>query len=197
MNPPVTCPSVLLPVARSRRHDGSPLLRALRTSDGRHVPAGLLAHGSSAPASLPGLRATGPVAFVAGARRLQLREQPRTWGITPPHRVPFSPAPAGMASAETVTISMEHIVHRRSMRCRPIASSVAGVPQRTMSTALFRPPVAASIRPESSCRFIVIRSRHCVHPCRDPGSASVQIVPGKLSRTSSRVQCRPGRDGPV
>lgn len=61
----------------SRRY-GSTLHRAPRTEDGRLVPAGLLARGSSAFSGLPTVpRKASAVACAEQARRLQLRGQPR------------------------------------------------------------------------------------------------------------------------
>ncbi len=42
-----------LPTVCISRHNGCPLVRAPRTDDGRHVAAGLLAHGSGAFVRLP------------------------------------------------------------------------------------------------------------------------------------------------
>src|SRR5262245_17466750 len=63
-------------VHTSRRHYGCPFSRTPRADDGRLVPAGLLAYGSSA--SLPPSRRDSPGSGTWGdARRLQLRGQPR------------------------------------------------------------------------------------------------------------------------
>src|SRR5262245_55569232 len=82
--PQQTSPARLqLTIHKSRRHYGGPLARTPRAGDGRHVPAGLLARGSrhawvprhvARRLRLPAVAGSG---FWGGARRLQLRGQPR------------------------------------------------------------------------------------------------------------------------
>lgn len=83
-----------LPRLDRSRHNGGPLLRAPRTEDGRPVSAGLLAHGSKrlAPA-FPQAPVAPAVAFVEQARRLQLRGQPRWYGLSRCPVFPFHPRP--------------------------------------------------------------------------------------------------------
>ncbi len=96
--PDCRCPSRDCSLPFHSRHDGCPLLRAPRTEDGRLVPAGLLARGSSA--SGPAFPTTpGAPSVAQDGRRLATYSCGGSRGIgrmdhviqTDRHRVPFSP----------------------------------------------------------------------------------------------------------
>jgi len=118
----------------SRRHYGCPFSRTPRADDGRLVPAGLLACGSSA--SLPPSRRVGPGSGTWGdARRLQLRGQPRL-GEKPLHpRSLFTCRIPTGAAAETVTrvqrsklrrrLSTDRLQGRAALRLRVSASHLS------------------------------------------------------------------------